>query len=749
MLSDLYGQAARCCRLVVLLAVCSLLLMTEAQAQTYRYSSVVITGNARIDDNSVLQFANLPASGSVSAARLNDAYRGLTESGHFDDISIDHSGNTLEIRLTEFPTISQIAIEGNKRLEDEPLMTLVQSKPRHVYSPSLAEEDASRIADAYRLSGRFAATVTPKIIRRSGNRVDLVFEVFEGRVIETERISFVGNQVYSSNRLRRELSSKQAGLFRTFVQTDTFVAERIETDKAQLDEFYKSRGYLDFEILSVTSEVTTERDAFFIVFHIREGRKYRFGRITTTSDLPGIDVADFAAQSRIKTGDVYSPKQLSDTIRRMEFLAVKQGHLFIYARPKLTRDYINQTVSIEFRLVRGERRFVERIEIEGNSTTLDRVIRRQFDIAEGDPYNPREVDDAVARLRSLGLFNRVDVAVDPGSAPDQLIVRVRVEESLTGSLSFGASYSKDDGIAGNIVLSERNVLGRGQFLSFGISTGEDDSYELTFIEPHFLDRDVQFSLDTSYATTETSGNYSTTQWRIEPSIRFPISETTRLRLGVALSSYELANPRKQSFVLHQDYLRGKGDNVSASYALDYDSRRSAFNPDIGITFSAGQRFTYGTRDDSTAIRSTGLLGGHTTLLNEDVTVAVELEAGALIASGGPSRLRDRFHMRQGIMRGFASNGIGPRDFRLTSRKGGTHGFFDPEADYNYDTSKKTYNVPLGGNYYAVSRIESRFPLGSSNEAGLSGGVFLNVGSIWGLDDTRCGNYSVATYDAKK
>ena len=746
-LSDLYGQAARCCRLVVLLAVCSLFMATEAQAQTYRYSNVVIIGNARIDDSSVLRFANLPASGSVSAARLNDGYRGLTESGQFDDIAIDHTGNTLEIRLTEFPTINQIAIEGNDRLEDEQLMTLVQSKPRHVYSPALAEEDANRIADAYRLSGRFAATVTPKIIRRSDNRVDLVFEVFEGRVIETERISFVGNQVYSSNRLRRELSSKQAGIFRTFVQTDTFVAERIEIDKAQLDEFYKSRGYLDFEILSVNSEVTTERDAFFIVFHIREGKRYRFGRITTTSDVPGIDAAEYAAQSRIRTGDVYSPKQLQDTVRRMEFLAVKQGHLFIYARPILTRDYINQTVSIELRLVRGDRRFVERIEIEGNSTTLDRVIRRQFDIAEGDPYNPREVEEAVTRLRSLGLFDRVNVAAEPGSAPDQLVVRVRVEESLTGSLSFGASYSKDDGIAGNIVLSERNVLGRGQFLSFGISTGEDDSYELTFIEPHFLDRDVQFSLDTSYVTTVTSaGNYSTTQWRIEPAIRFPISETTRLRLGIALSSYELEQRFTQSFVLDQDYKRGKGDNVSASYLLDYDSRRSAFNPNIGITFTGGQRFTYGTRDDSTAIRSTGLLGGHTTLFNEDVTVTMELEAGALIASGGPSRLRDRFHMRQGIMRGFASNGIGPRDFRLNRRKGGTYGEFNPAADYNYDPGSKAYNVPLGGNYYAVSRIESRFPLGSTSETGLSGGIFFNIGSIWGLDDTRCGNYLFKPYD---
>ena len=600
-----------------------------ASAQSYSYSNVIVEGNVRIDDESIIRFAGLPSSGTATLAQLNSAYRGIADSRLFEEISIEPQGRNLVITVSEYPTINQISIEGNRRIDDEVLSELVTSQPRHVYNPAQAEEDAAAIADVYRVAGRYAATVTPKIIRRSDNRVDLVFEVFEGRVIETERIGFVGNDVYSSSRLRRVLSSKQAGFFRAIMRSDTYIAERIELDKSLLDQFYKSRGYLDFEVLSVTSELTTERDAFFLVFTIREGQQYRFGRTTASTEIDGVDTDEYLLQSRISSGEIYSPRLIEDAARRMEFLAVRQNLPFVRSSPRETRNDVERTVDVDFRLVSGPRVFIERIEIEGNSTTYDRVIRREFDIAEGDPFNPREIDEAAARIRRLGHFSAVDVTTEAGSTSDLVVVRVRVEETLTGSLSFGASYSKDDGIAGTINLAESNVLGRGQYLSFGISTGDDKSYELTFIEPHFLDRDVEFRLDTAYVTTNTSlSEYSTTQWSIEPSVRFKVSETSRLRVGVGLSSYKLASANPSSFVIREDLARGKGDNVSARYVYDYDSRRSAFNPDIGIVFTGSQRLTYGTTDDSVALRSTALVGGHTTILNEDVTLSGELEVGS-------------------------------------------------------------------------------------------------------------------------
>ena len=732
-----------------MVSLCCLIIPVAVSAQNTSYSSVVVEGNVRIDSESVLRFADLPASGTVSANRLNAAYRGIADSRLFEDITIEQRGRTLVISVVEYPTINQISIEGNSAIKDEDLITLVKSEPRHVYNPAQAEEDATAIAEAYRVAGRYAATVTPKIIRRTENRVDVVYEVFEGRVIETERIEFVGNDVYSGHRLRRVLSSKQAGILRTFVRSDTFIAERIEVDKALLEEFYLSRGYLDFEVLSVTSELTTERDAFFLVFTVREGQKYSFGRITASTDVAGLDSAEYLAQSRIKPGETYTPRLINDAVRRMEFLAARQGYAFVRAEPETSRNDVQRSVDIEFQLVRGSRVFVERIDIEGNTTTYDRVIRREFELAEGDPFNPRKVEEAANRIRGLGFFSSVDVTTEEGSAPDLVVVVVRVEEQLTGSLSFGAAYSKDDGVAGTINLSESNVLGRGQGLSFGISTGDDKSYDLIFIEPYFLDRELEFRLETSYITTNSSSaGYSTTQWNIEPSLRFFISEDTRLRVGAGISSYKLENARSNSFIIQDDFDRGKGDNVSASYLLDYDSRRSAFNPDIGIVARAGQRFTYGLKDDSTAIRTSALVGAHTTLFNEDITLSGEIEGGVLLASGGPSRLRDRFHMNSSIMRGFAANGIGPRDFRVTP----DCPMSEPEPPCRYYTdgnepelgdvtyADPVYSEPLGGNYFAVTRLETRFPLGASQDVGISGGFFLDVGSIWGLDDTRCSNY---------
>ncbi len=733
------------CRSVILVSLCCLIIPVAVSAQNTSYSSVVVEGNVRIDSESVLRFADLPASGTVSANRLNAAYRGIADSRLFEDITIEQRGRTLVISVVEYPTINQISIEGNSAIKDEDLITLVKSEPRHVYNPAQAEEDATAIAEAYRVAGRYAATVTPKIIRRTENRVDVVYEVFEGRVIETERIEFVGNDVYSGHRLRRVLSSKQAGILRTFVRSDTFIAERIEVDKALLEEFYLSRGYLDFEVLSVTSELTTERDAFFLVFTVREGQKYSFGRITASTDVAGLDTAEYLDQSRIKPGETYTPRLINDAVRRMEFLAARQGYAFVRAEPETSRNDVQRSVDIEFQLVRGSRVFVERIDIEGNTTTYDRVIRREFELAEGDPFNPRKVEEAANRIRGLGFFSSVDVTTEEGSAPDLVVVVVRVEEQLTGSLSFGAAYSKDDGVAGTINLSESNVLGRGQGLSFGISTGDDKSYDLIFIEPYFLDRELEFRLETSYITTNSSSaRYSTTQWNIEPSLRFFISEDTRLRVGAGISSYELDNTRSISFIVQEDKNRGKGDNVSVSYLLDYDSRRSAFNPDIGIVARAGQRFTYGLKDDSTAIRTSALVGAHTTLFNEDITLSGEIEGGVLLASGGPSRLRDRFHMNSSIMRGFAANGIGPRDFSVTPRppdfeleEGSVPSTEDIPVAKRYD---RNYHQPLGGNYFAVTRLETRFPLGASQDVGISGGFFLDVGSIWGLDDTRCSEY---------
>ncbi|MEP3892500.1 MAG: outer membrane protein assembly factor BamA, partial [Litorimonas sp.] len=357
-------------------------------AQTYSFNTVEIDGATRIEDATILSYAGIARGETVSAGELNAAYQRILGSGLFETVEIAPSGSTLVIRVTEYPTVNRISFEGNTKLKDEALQAIIQSQPRRVFSPSLAEQDAARITQGYEQAGRLAANVDPVIVRRSNNRVDLIFEIKEGKVVEVERISFIGNRNYSDRRLRRVLESKQAGLFRQIIQRDTFVADRIEFDKQVLRDFYLSRGYVDFQILTAAPEFSRERDAFFVTFNVREGQKFSFGEITTSSDVTNVDPDEFAAEIRIKPGQTYTPTGVDQTIRRLERLAVQKNLDFIRVEPRVTRNDRTLSLDIDFVIVRGPRVFVERIDIEGNSTTLDRVVRRQFEAVEGDPFNP-------------------------------------------------------------------------------------------------------------------------------------------------------------------------------------------------------------------------------------------------------------------------------------------------------------------------------------------------------------------------
>ncbi|MCY4196880.1 MAG: outer membrane protein assembly factor BamA [Rhodobacteraceae bacterium] len=792
-----------------LLSGALILTTTQVEAQTYSYDEVVIEGNLRIGDESILRFADLPPSGQVSADDLGAAYRRMADAVLFEEIEIRPEGRRLIIEVAEYPIINEISIEGNRRIEDEPLLELVQSTPRRIYLPSQAEQDANAIAQQYRFQGRLAAEVTPKIIRRSDNRVDLVFEVVEGRVIETERISFIGNRAYADSVLRDELASRQAGILRTFVKTDTYIEERIAQDRQNLTDFYRNRGYVDFEIVSVSAELTAERDAFFVVFTIKEGPRYRFGEITASSEIGNIDADEMLAEFQGQSGGVFSPDVIRDTLSRMEFLAVSQGERFVFVEPEQRRNVERQTVDLNFRIYRAERNFVERIDITGNTTTLDYVIRREFRIVEGDPYNQREIDEAVDRIRALGFFSSVDVTTVRGSSPNQAVVRVEVEERPTGSLSFGAAWSEDGGITGTVALSERNLLGRGQYLGLSIETGDNASYAVTFIEPRFLDREVALRLSTSLNTTRGFGQrFNTEQWRVDGDLTYPISDTTNLTVGGGFSTYrmesyfgnytqayfasnytkhiyETGDPIVSSFLVGEDFKRGKGDRVFVNYGLDYNSLRTGYDRDTGFSVQFGQELSQGTSDDSTILKSSASILSQTSLMGGKLRLTGELEGGVVTGVSGDTRLRDRFRMHSGMMRGFASNGIGPRDFfvgvrdyvtstglpvdlseKCVNRTGNTNKRSRSECpDSDDDTSdddksniikldpsevepryEHLYTDPLGGNYFAAMRLESRFPLGLPEEVGVNGGLFFDMGSVWGLDDKRCASYGIGLQD---
>ncbi|MBI1492323.1 outer membrane protein assembly factor BamA [Halocynthiibacter styelae] len=701
----------------LLASTASVVVPDVAYAQQYRFSTVEITGNQRIESGTILTYAGIGRGERVSAAELNDAYQRILASGLFESVEIIPQGNQLVIRVVEFPTVNRISIEGNRRLKDEDLMAALQSQPRRVFSPAVAEADAQTITEVYSAAGRLAATVEPKIIRRSNNRVDLVFEITEGRVVEVERLSFVGNRAFSERRLRRVLETKQAGIFRELIRSDSFIADRVEFDKQVLRDFYLSRGYVDFETLSVNSELVRARDGFLVTFNIREGQQFRVGEVTVVSDLEEADPDLFMDEVRMRSGAIYSPSLIEENIARLERLAIREEIDFVRVEPRVTRNDADLTLDVEYVLTRGPRVFVERIDIEGNNTTLDRVVRNRFRVVEGDPFNPREIRESAERVRALGYFSNADVNAREGSTPDQVVIDVDVEEQPTGSLSFGASYSADSGAAFTIGFSERNFLGRGQSISVDLNTASSSqSGTFRFVEPNLLGRDLAFGLDLGYVTTDSdNATFDTRRINFTPSLTFPVSQNGRLRVYYTLEQNKIfdVDNATASALLIADEAAGTLTTSALGYNYSFDTRRTGLNPDAGVVLRFGQEFA-GLGGDAEYIRTTALLGAETKAWNGDVTLRGILEGGIHHSLGDTnSTVLDRFRHSSSQLRGFSSNGIGPYD-------SGDH---------------------LGGNYYAYARLEADFPLGLPEEYGISGGLFLDAGSVWGLDDNLGGTIS--------
>ena len=715
--SGALSKAAPCFGIVSNLFALALLLGVvfsawPASAQSVDVTGVDVVGNDRITDSAVLTVAQIAPGAVLTAAQINAALQRLQDSGLFETVEIVVQDTRLVISVQEFPTINRISVEGNERLDDEALLGAIASTPRRTYSPSLAEQDANAIAEAYRLSGRLSATVTPAIIRLPDNRVDLVFEVAEGRVVETERISFVGNREFTDRRLRRVLESTQAGLLRQIIRRDTFVAERIALDRQLLADFYQDRGYVDFEVLSVTPELARGRDAYFVTFNIREGQSFSLGEITTVSEIADVDAAQYQDAMRIRPGQTYSPRLIDATISRLEALATQQGLRFVRVEPRITRNDEDRTLAVAFVISRGERIFVERIDIEGNVTTLDSVIRRYFTSVEGDPFDPRAIRQAAERIRATGFFADASVEARPGTAADQVIVDVDVEEQPTGSLGFSVSFSTDTGAGLAVNFSESNFLGRGQALSFAFNTTDgSQDFNFNFTEPRFRARDLALNLGAFYTETSTQNrNFDTLDVGLRAGLGFPIGEFSRMNVTYGLEQNEVSglDVANSSPILVAE----QGDRIASYVGLQYsyETRNVGLDPTRGVRLQFGLDYA-GLGGDAEYLRATLLGIAERQVLREEVTLRASFEAGAIETLNGNSRLSDRFFLSSRQMRGFDAFGLGPRDTVAT----------------NEDA--------LGGNLFSVARFEASFPLGLPDEYGISGGVFYDIGSVWGLDNT--------------
>ena len=676
------------------------------EAQSFTVNTVSIEGNQRIETATILSYLGIAQGETVSAAELNDASQRIRATGLFETVEVEPRGGQLVITVSEYPTVYRINFEGNSRLKDDELFALLSSQERRIYSPSSVEADVADITAAYADKGRINAIVTPRIIRLPDNRVNVVFEIAENGVTEVERIGFSGNRSFSDRRLRGVLATKQAGILRAIIGRDTYVADRIDFDKRVLTDFYQSRGYVDFTVNDVNVELTRGRDAYLITFDVEEGQKFDFGAIDVISEIPEANLEEFQQAVRTRSGTTYTPLDIENDVARLERLALQRGLQFVQVEPRITRNDRDLTLDVTYALVRGERIFVERIDVEGNNTTLDRVVRQQFREVEGDPFNPRSIRETAERIRALGFFANADVQARRGSTDDQVVIDVNVAEAPTGSLSVGANFNTDTGLGLLASFRQQNFLGRGQALSLQFSTAETNKYfTLNFDEPYLLGRDLAFGFDMSYgATNNESAQYDTESFTIRPSLTFNVSENGRLQTFVQSRYSDLTDPQAPiSDIVKDDVdLDGRWSH-SLGYSYTWDTRRSGLDDNRGVILRFGQELGFG---DTTFVKTTATAGAEAKVLSEEVTLRATIEGGHLHYTDGNATISDRFFLSGRQMRGFDLYGMGPR------------------------FSDGTIDDALGGNSYAVARLEAEFPIGLPDEYGIHGGAFIDYGSLW-------------------
>lgn len=707
-------------------AVLSLVLMAPPPGMgqgAATFSRIDVAGNQRVEAETVRVFSGIEAGAPVTPEDINLAVRRLFETGLFETVEVMPEAGRLVITVSENPTINRIAFEGNRALEDEELALAIELRSRRAFSVAAAEADAQRIIEAYRADGRFGAEVEPVIIRLPDNRVDLVFQIAEGRPTRVQRVNFIGNQVFSDGRLRRVVETNQANVLSSVLGTGGFDETRIQADQEALRQFYLERGYVDFRIRSATSEIARERNGFFVTFTIEEGRQFGFGDVSVASSVPGIDPAEFRPLlAPLLGGGVYNARLVERVVERMSVEASRRGYTFVEVRPRVERNEADRTVDLVFELAQGERVFIERIDITGNARTLDRVIRRQFDVVEGDAFDPREVRAAENRIRALDYFSAVDVQVREGSAPGRAIIAVTVEEQPTGSLTLGGAFSSTEGPSAQIGITERNFLGRGQTASLELTGGgQFANVDFTFVEPALFDRDLLggfqlFYLDRDFEETA----YKTRNAGFEPRIGFPVSENGRLNLRYIISRDEIYDVRPDtSRIIREEEGALTTSAVAGSYV--FDRRNSPVDPTAGFILTLNQEFA-GLGGDSTYSKTSGTARVFSSLFDEDVVLSAALEGGALFARDG-SNVTQRFVSGGDAFRGFSRNGLGPRDVCDLGECRA------PQQDEEVDD-------PLGGNFLGVLRLDASFPLGPLEQYGIFGGVFSDIGSVWGLDDTE-------------
>ena len=681
---------------------------------------IVVRGNERIEPSTVISYLPLTVGETVDQAKIDAAYKSLFRTELFSDATMELVNGDLIITVVENPIINRVLFEGNSSIKEDKLRDEVTVRPRGIFTRAKAQSDVGRIIELYRRAGRISAEVTPQIVELPQKRVDLIFKINEGPKSGVLRVNFLGNHAFSDDDLRDVVVTEQSHWYKFFSSNANFDPDRQEYDKEQLRKYYRNRGFYDFRVVSAVAELSPDKNGFVITFTLDEGPEYKFGKINVETDLKKLDKNVLASLVPFASGDIYQDEKIEQATDALTFAAGAAGFAFVDVRPRYTPNRAKGTVDVTFDVKEGPRVYVDRIDIVGNTRTLDYVIRREMNVSEGDAYNRVLVDRSKNQIKALGYFKDVDITETPGSAPDRTGLQVKVTEQPTGELSFSAGYSSVDRLVVDLGVSERNFRGRGEDVRARVSIGSfRQSIDLGFTEPRFLGRDLSGGIDAYYYVYDLTQFSAYKQSTIGSGLRlgFPLSLNSRGSLRYTLREDDVEiDP---SFCQPSDLLlsaslcdqRGKFLTSLVGYGYYLDHRNDAINPTRGFYVNFNQDFA-GLGGDVKYVRTEGETGYYHGF-NKTFILSITGAAGDIEGWGGDHvRINDRFYKGGQSFRGFEVAGIGPRDLSL---------------------STTGQNDALGGKVYAIGSVELTIPTFLPEQYGIKAALFSDFGTEGLLD----------------
>ncbi len=683
--------------------------VSSAAAQSV-IREIVVKGNQRVEPETIESYMRLSRGDKYDSARINDSLKSLFRTGLFSDVRIEKVSNgVLVINVVENPIINQISFEGNKELKDEDLGKEVELRPRVVFTRARVQNDAARIVELYRRAGRFAASVEPKIIERSQNRVDLIFEINEGPVTKVSRINFIGNRAFSDSQLRSVVSTEESAWYKFFSSSDNYDPDRLAFDKELLRRHYLKNGYVDFQVLSAVAELARDGKSFFITITVEEGDEYKFGPSDVDSRVAELDPERLRSKIKTTENETYNAGLVDETVESLTVEAGKEGFAFARVRPRVDKNTDEKTVSLTFAVEEGPRVYIDRIDIVGNSRTLDRVIRREIRLVEGDAYNRFLVDKARRRITALGFFSKVDIKQSPGSSADRVNLTIYVVEKSTGQFSVGAGFSSSEAIIGDLSITERNLMGRGQFLRLRTSLSfKRQQVDIRFTEPYFLGRKMSFGIDIFGSDTNQQDESSFSARTTGAGLRFgfPISEDVTLSTRYNFTRTRIRNVDASASPAIQGSA-GTANTSLVGFTLTYNTLDNPFEPTTGIRLSLNQDLA-GIGGDVYYSRTVAQGSYYYPLYKKQIIASLFASGGFITGWNGKQvRIVDSFFKGSETFRGFKRSGIGPRE---------------AGAGLNDDS--------LGGKIFAIGTAEVSFPVGLPETWGVRGAVFTDVGTLY-------------------